>query len=288
MEFNLYNEYISVVISSLGAQLMELKDKDGLNRLHDGNPAYWSGRSPVLFPIISRFADQKYYYNGNEYNIGTHGFARHKEFELIEFLPYSITFMLQDDEETYKSYPFHFQFFVTYTLEKNVLKVSFKVINTDTKIIYYMIGGHPGFKVPLYEKEKYEDYAIVFENKETVSKNKLNGSYLSNEVEPFLYNQDRINLKYKLFDPDAFVMRGLTSKYVDIISKNHDKKIRFYFSEFETLAIWSTLKVDSPFVCLEPWYGLRTNIVPEIEKMNIKTLQPTKVDECSYKIEIIG
>ena len=114
--------------------------------------------------------------------------------------------------------------FVTYRLEENVLSVEFKVVNADEKLMYFMLGGHPGFKVPLYENEKYDDYYLKFEKKETVEKTKLNGNYLSNMTEPFLHNQDIINLKYKMFNPDAFVMKNLKSKYIDLLSKNHQKE----------------------------------------------------------------
>ena len=133
----------------------------------------------------------------------------------------SITYLLEDDEETFQSYPFHFQFFVTYTLFQNVIEVSFKIKNTGEQKMYFMVGGHPAFKVPLYPNEKYEDYYIEFEKEETVEKTKLNGNYLSAETEPFLNHQKIIPLKYRMFNPDAFVMKGLVSNHVELKSKKN-------------------------------------------------------------------
>lgn len=286
MEFILKNSYMCVTISSLGAQLIKLVDKDNVSRLHDPSPISWNEVSPILFPMISRFPDKKYKYNHQEYSIGTHGFARFKEFKLIEFKEDLVTLLLEEDEQSLTQYPFRFNLFVTYRLEENVLSVEFKVVNADEKLMYFMLGGHPGFKVPLYENEKYDDYYLKFEKKETVEKTKLNGNYLSNMTEPFLHNQDIINLKYKMFNPDAFVMKNLKSNYIDLLSKNHQKGIRFYFQEFKTLAIWSTLHVDAPFVCLEPWNGLIQNFVEDLEEMKVLELNPNETFECKYQIEV--
>ena len=32
----------------------------------------------------------------------------------------------------------------------------------------FQIGGHPGFHCPLYKEESYEDYELVFEQKENL------------------------------------------------------------------------------------------------------------------------
>ncbi len=284
----LKNEFMTIKINSFGAELQEIVDADNVSRMHDGNPKYWARRSPVLFPIISRFVDKKYTYQGKEYFINTHGFAREKEFMEYESGSNYVTYLLVDDNNTFECYPFHFQFYVTFTLVKNTIKVTYKVVNTSDYKMYFMVGGHPAFKAPLYENEKYEDYYLEFEKAETVEKTKLNGSYLSSETEPFLNNQKIIPLRYKMFDPDAYVMEGLQSKYIDLKSKNHNKVIRFYFSEFKKFAIWSPLVVDAPFVCFEPWNGISKHYVLEIEKKGILELEKNQTFSCSYVIEVLN
>ena len=100
MEFILKNSYMCVTISSLGAQLVKLVDKDNVSRLHDPSPISWNEVSPILFPMISRFPDKKYKYNHQESSIGTHGFARFKEFKLIEFKEDLVTLLLEEDEQS--------------------------------------------------------------------------------------------------------------------------------------------------------------------------------------------
>ncbi len=283
----LKNDFLTIQVDSLGAELKTIIDKDQISRLHDGNPQFWARRSPILFPIISRFADQKYTYKNQEYRIPTHGFARNKEFVEYQQTANSLTYLLEDDEETFLCYPFHFQFFVTYVLFQNAIEVSFKVKNTGNEKMYYMVGGHPAFKAPLYPNEKYDDYYLEFEKVETVEKTKLNGNYLSAETEPFLNQQKIIPLKYKMFNPDAFVMKGLASNYIELKSKKNPKKIRFYFKEFEKLALWAPLKVNAPFVCFEPWNGISKKYVLSLEEKGLLELEPNQEFECSYTIEII-
>jgi hypothetical protein len=41
---------------SSGAQLSILRDPSGRELLWDGNPAFWNGRAPLLFPIVGTLA----------------------------------------------------------------------------------------------------------------------------------------------------------------------------------------------------------------------------------------
>lgn len=40
------------------------------------------------------------------------------------------------------------------------MSVIYKVKNLDENTMYYSIGGHPGFNVPLTEGEAFEDYYV--------------------------------------------------------------------------------------------------------------------------------
>ena len=48
----LHNENVSVTLKSLGAELTSIKDASGTEYLWQGNPEFWSGQAPVLFPIV--------------------------------------------------------------------------------------------------------------------------------------------------------------------------------------------------------------------------------------------
>ena len=71
----LKNAYISAEISLLGAELRSLKSADGVEYLWQGDPKYWSGSAPVMFPWVGRLMDGRYRYRGETYEMGLHGFA---------------------------------------------------------------------------------------------------------------------------------------------------------------------------------------------------------------------
>ena len=51
MEYTLKNKELTVIFESKGATLHSIKDNDGVEYLWEGDPEYWSGQAPVLFPI---------------------------------------------------------------------------------------------------------------------------------------------------------------------------------------------------------------------------------------------
>ena len=50
------NQHLTVDVSSLGAEMQALATIDGLSWLWKGDAAYWTGRSPILFPIVGSLA----------------------------------------------------------------------------------------------------------------------------------------------------------------------------------------------------------------------------------------
>lgn len=286
MNYTIKNEFLTATITSLGAELISLFDNEGINRLHTPSSKTWNRVSPILFPQVSRTPGFKYKVEGKEYNMPAHGFFRNIEHTPIFHSEDQIKFALKDNEETLKMYPYHFEFIVTYTLIKNKLEVSFNVINKGKKEMLYMLGGHPGFKAPLFENETYEDYYLKFEKQETVDAMQVVDGFLANVYKPCLVSEDTIKLNHYIFNPDAIVMRGLQSKYVDLLSCKNDKSIRFYFSDFEILAVWSLMLEEANYVCLEPWNGIQKEFVEDHEKMGVLKLGVDESKQFAYIIEV--
>ena len=287
MEYIIKNEYLTATINSHGAELVKLVDSDGVNRMHTPSDDTWNRVSPILFPQISKTPNFEYKVNGKTYKMTAHGFIRDNELELVTHTADEITFKYSHNEKTLEMYPYEFNFFVTYKLNRNTLEVSFNVENPSDKPMLYMLGGHPGFKVPLYENETFNDYSVIFDRKETKQRMCVVDGFLANVYEDYLFDTDIINLNHNLFTEDALIFRDLRSSYVDIVSKNHDKKIRFHFSDFEILAIWSKTKEHVNLLCLEPWNGIQKDFVIDHEKMGVKEVSPHHSHYHSYKIEVI-
>ena len=285
MEYIIRNDFLEATISSHGGELIRLIDSDGINRMHIPTNDTWNRVSPILFPQISRMPNSEYKVKGQVYKMSTHGFIRDYELELINQTDIEITFMYHYSAKSLQMYPYAFIFYVTYKLIDNVLEVNFKIENPSNEVLRYMLGGHPGFKIPLYDNELFSDYYVTFEKKEISKRMILVDNFLANKYEDYVL--DTINLNHKLFTADALIFRNINSNYVDIISKNHNKKIRFHFDGFEILALWSKPEEHVNFVCLEPWNGIQKNFVKDHENMGVLEVKPKSESCFSYKIEVI-
>lgn len=130
----LKNDKISAALKTMGAELTSLKDTEGTEYLWQGNPDYWSGQAPVLFPIIGCLRNGTASVSGDKTcSFGRHGIARRKEFTLISSTEDKAVFSLKADEETKKQYPFDFELQMTYELDGQNLRLP---ILSSTMILF--------------------------------------------------------------------------------------------------------------------------------------------------------
>ena len=258
----LKNDKISAAFKTMGAELTSLKDTEGTEYLWQGNPDYWSGQAPVLFPIIGCLRNGTASVSGDKTcSFGRHGIARRKEFTLISSTEDKAVFSLKADEETKKQYPFDFELQMTYELDGQKLKITHTVINHDSIPMPFCVGGHPAFNCPISEGEDFEDYVVEFEYPETADCALL----------------------------DALIFDQLKSRKVSLKHKDQEKGICVSFPDFDYLGVWSSAN-DGPFVALEPWSGTSTCTDEDDvfeHKRGIKTLQPGEETSLSFTIEIL-
>ncbi|MDI1283067.1 MAG: aldose 1-epimerase family protein, partial [Reyranella sp.] len=74
---------LSARISPMGAELIRLQDGRGADLLWNGDPAFWTGHAPLLFPIVGEAKGNRIRVAGTAYEIGRHGFARTSTFALV-------------------------------------------------------------------------------------------------------------------------------------------------------------------------------------------------------------
>ena len=100
---------IESCFQSLGGELISLVKKEGGEEyIWSGDEKYWTGRSPLLFPLVGGVKNNVYTHQGKTYEMAKHGFARRREFEVKEQKKEEIWFSLTDDEKTRESFPFSF------------------------------------------------------------------------------------------------------------------------------------------------------------------------------------
>lgn len=283
------NDTISIDVATRGAELQSIFHKlHNLEYMWSGDPNYWGKHSPVLFPIVGELKNKAYTFQGKQYNLSRHGFAREMEFEVTEQDENSIAFSLKSNAETVAKFPFQFVLSVRYTLIQSSLDIAFIVENTGNETMFFSVGAHPAFGVPLVEGTAFEDYQLVFAEKETAGRWAISPDGLIESVpKPFLQNESVLPLKKELFAADAIVLKDLQSKSVAITSSKTPHGLKVHFDDFPYLGIWETKGGD--FVCIEPWCGIAdsVNASGNIEdKEGINSLKPSAKFEVSYNIEL--
>ena len=287
----LENDQFKVGVESLGAELQHFIKKDeNLELVWTADPAIWAGHAPNLFPIIGELPDQQYTYEGKTYHMQRHGFARRSEFKLVGEHQEKLVFELASNEETLAQYPFKFRLLIAYRLEQNALSVTYQVTNTDHAKLFFSVGAHPGFNVPLYPNERYEDYFIEFEKEETASRHLLNEEgLLTGDTERLLEKSRLLPLDRRYFDKDAIVLKRLNSEKVALASHTNPRRIEVAFEGFPYLGIWAK-PGPAPYVCIEPWCGIASSVgdaggLQEKEGMN--ELSPDQIFERTLTVSVI-
>lgn len=253
----LSNNKLSVTINEKGAELQSVQ-LNGLEYLWQADEKYWSKHAPVLFPIVGELKDGKYLYEGCEYKLSRHGFARNMNFKAKETTKTSTVLALQNNEETLTVYPFMFIFQVKYELKGTTLICRYIVQNTDVKSIYFSAGGHPAFNVPLQSMLQYTDYYLKFNNDNVLKRYLLHDGLTSDATEIISLENKTLPLQPSLFYNDAIVLKDITSTEIELKTDKDTNGFKFKFNEFPYFGIWAAK--DAPFVCLEPWCGIADNI----------------------------
>src|SRR5665213_1925757 len=205
------NDHLVVRINKKGAELQSVQ-LNALEYLWQADPNYWGKHAPVLFPIIGELKDGKYIFENKEYHLPRHGFARDKMFEATQTSSSSAIFTLHSNEETLAVYPFQFIFQVQYEIKEHTLYCSYIVKNVNDGDIYFSVGGHPAFRVPLNDKLQYTDYTLAFDNDSSLERFLLNNGLTNGTTETLMLDDKKLPLKSSLFYNDAIVLKHISSK----------------------------------------------------------------------------
>ena len=282
MKYQIKNDKLQVEILSLGAQLCSIKGTDGTEYLWQGNPKYWKGMAPNLFPYIGKMTDKKYTVYGQTYEMDIHGFAKDTDFVADKKAEDHIIFSISDSEETRERYPLAFVFEVDFSLEENKLLITYSVKNKDDKVMYFGIGGHPGFNVPMDEGLEFEDYYLEFDTVEEAERIIFSndGLMTGNRAKYTLEGGKRIYLRHELFDDNAIVLANM-SRGVKLTSDKGKRAIQVSYPDMPYIGFWHMPKTDAPYVCIEPWSSLpsRKGIVEDFaNQQGLVELKPN----CEY------
>lgn len=245
----IFNEFVSATFSEIGAELKSFKC-DGKEQIWYGDPQFWTGSSPVLFPICSGLKDDEFIYEGKTYTMQKHGFARRAKFDVEKVDSNTVTFLLSSDNCPQDNYPFKYEFRIIYTLVGKKLNVEYNIRNLTDGDMYFSVGAHEAYNCP----EGIDNYEIIFDQKENLDAYQLVGPLLSNETINYGKDTDTLQLDHSLFSNDCLIFKNLNSRGAILRNKTTGQQVKAQFEGFPYLLIWTA--PNAPFICIEPWCGI--------------------------------
>ena len=284
------NGYLSAVIDEKGAQLTSLRTAENSYIYND--LAVWPKHAPVLFPFAGRLYEQKFLYDGREYGpVQIHGFAPYADYSSEELTDQSVRMKMIVSDEIRRIWPFTFGFSVLFTLRDKTLFVTYRVENKGDRAMYYGIGSHPGFNVPLKAGLAFEDYFVEFPEAGTVVRHEMSDVCLTTgRTAPYSeIRGKRIPLRHDLFDHDAVILSG-TGKTAVIATDRDSCKVIVTFPETQYCALWHKVRMEVPFLCIEPWTslpGFDHELTSLEKKRDYNVLKPASFREHHLNITIM-
>lgn len=290
----LENEKLKVTVRAKSAELTSIVKKEtGKEYLWNADPSYWGWSSPILFPAVGACRNNTYRWEGTDYEIQKHGFARHMEFTLISEDTTECWWALEPDENTRKVFPFEFRLEIGYRLEDSQIRVMWKVTNPDEKEMYFAIGAHPAFRCPLEEGQKQSDCYITVQLNTPCPRYKLvdqEGMVSPEEYEFAVEDGNMHKIREDEFARDALIFDDNQISGMYLNGPDYKPYVFVEFPDAPSLGVWAPNKEGVPFVCIEPWYGRNDNSGFEgdlSERPYINHLQAGGIFEKEYTIRIM-
>ena len=287
--FSIQNEHLCVQACAFGAELRSIRGRDGTEYLWQGDPRYWTDRAPNLFPYVARLWQKTYRLDGKTYTMDIHGFAPYRTFQPVRQEADRLDLELTSDAETLRHYPRAFAFRVCYALLGNTLSVRYEIENRDEKPLFCGLGGHPGFRVPLADGERFSDYRLRLDAPAPLRIGFTPDCFLDGTEAPFpLENGTDLRLSHDLFDDDAIVLRqaGHSAQIVDGSGKT---RVRVDFADMDYLGLWHMPRTDAPYLCIEPWCSLPSGhgeITDLAQKPDLLRVEPGKTACKTFSVTV--
>ena len=258
----LQNEHLTLEVASLGAEMQYLRTQQGDDLLWHGDAAFWTGRAPVLFPIVGRAVGDVVAVGDHTASMSQHGFARRCEFTLLEQTDLMCRHVLKENDETQAVFPFSFALVVSHRLDGNTLHVSAEVANTSDAPMPFGFGFHPAFCWPLPGAKDTAHY-VTLAGRGVPAMHLLEDGLLRSNPMPSPFKNGELEISEDLFTDGAWVFpNGSDSlRY----GAPDGPALEFTFQNLPDLALWRP--TSAPFLCVEPWRGTASYIGdgPQIE-----------------------
>ena len=282
-------------INRIGAEVQSFQNKyvDDYEYIwNDPTGKIWHRHFPILFPAIGRSNHNEYKLNNQTYPMMQHGFARDYSWTDINRSPDQVTFVLHENEQTLKIYPFKFTLAVTYQLTDQGLKISSKVTNNDEKPLPFALGFHPAFNAFQQPNGNFDNYEMTVEPVKGKLQKFGTGPipFRNGKIEDLKGSQDNhFPLTHELLDDGLVLLANTEIQKATMKSANHPRYITVDCGNFPYLNLWSPEHQKAPFICIEPFAGLPDQASDQAtdwyHKEGNTILKPQETKEFYFQIE---
>ena len=279
----LKNNHFLVSISKIGAEILSIENtNENKHFLWSPNQIHWNRTAPNLFPIVGRLKNDEYQYDGQNFNMLQHGFARNMEFDVAHSTETSVSLILKNNETTLQQFPFEFQLEISFILNETSLDIHYDVMNLSKVEMPFSIGAHPAFAID----KPLDSYQLIFDQSFTANRYLIDKGLYTGESETVIENSNVLKLNSKLIENDAVVFKNPPFYSVTLAEINGNKLVTVSSSDFHYWGFWS--KPDAPFFCIEPWAGLADSVDSDgnlFNKEGIHAIKPNAFSKFSYSVE---
>jgi galactose mutarotase-like enzyme len=248
----------TATVDTMGGELTSYQDERGLEYIWQGDPASWTGRNPILFPIVGKLRGGAVLALGKECRMPQHGLARRREFTLVEHGEDWAVLEQREGPDTLEAYPFPYLLRVRQELKETGFTTTVTIRNTGTEDLPFCLGAHTAFRCPQRPGESFGDYVLVFDQAENLPAllPTEDGLLPHKKIMPCLDGTDTLTLDYAVFDRvDTLTFEGLRSQGVSLRHRTGGHGVHVDFTGWPMLAFWTPPGKHAPFLCIEPWHG---------------------------------
>lgn len=203
------------------------------------------GGIPILFPICGNLPDNTYKYNGRQYTLKQHGFARDLPWQVEQVVAEEnkafLKLHLHDNEQTQAVYPFNFHLSFCYQIQGNTLEIRQQFYNSSSTPMPFSVGFHPYFLTRDKTQLKFDIPCREYQQQQTKEVHVFDGS--------FDFHRDEVDVAFK----------QLQSTSATVTDHSRNLKLTLEFDNFFSTLVFWTVK-GKEFYCLEPWSAPRNAI----------------------------
>jgi galactose mutarotase-like enzyme len=250
---------LRLIVSPLGAELISVARRNAggewigfLNRDNEmGKPEKgWANHATVMGYYLHRVKNERTLYRGQEIRGGTHSFLRGKTWHRVESDGENeLTYRITSEDFSATEYPLKVSLDLTYAIEGERVRVSFKFKNDEPKLTAHVgYGLHPGFAATSFDSFRLEMPAGLYRRHFSPD------NYLSGETEEIRFNGGEMPFaKEKLQGSYILELVDVPDRAFTFTDPPSARSVAIDLTSVPYVTLWSD---GGPFLCVEPCWGL--------------------------------